>query len=149
MIADLLSKTHLYAGLHRNFKKAFQYLERFDTGSFITGTHEIDGQDIYAIIQEYNPKTPSEGFLEAHRKYIDIQYIVSGEELIGYAPRQHLQESPYIDNKDFMKLSGDYDLIHAKEGMFFIFFPDDAHMPGLQTGGRNELVRKIVVKVRV
>ena len=86
MIIDKLSNTHLYSGFGERINKAFTYLKETDFSNMEIGKHEIDGENIFALVNEYNTKDESEGKLEAHKKYIDVQFVAKGSELMGYAP---------------------------------------------------------------
>jgi YhcH/YjgK/YiaL family protein len=98
-------------------------------------------------VADYETKPSTTGELEAHKKYIDIHCIVSGSELIGYAPLTDQQACrPYDPDNDFALFHGESSFIRMVPGMFAIFFPDDLHMPGV--GETVEHVRKIVVKVK-
>ncbi len=133
------------------WKKAFEFLRSGDLSKLAPGRHEIDGENIYAMMNEYTTRGPDSALFEAHRKYIDIQYMVSGKELIGLAPLSSKTDvtQPYSD-------AGDAELFHVKgskslkasPGRFFIFFPDDAHSPGISDGAAM-FVRKVVVKIKV
>ena len=108
--------------------------------------HEVDGDSIYALVQEYLTKPQAECKWEAHRRYIDLQYVTQGAEGIGFANIHHLQQGQYIPEKDFLPLAGDAEQIILKNGYFMLLFPEDAHMPGMAIG-KPELVRKIVLKI--
>ena len=86
---------------------------------------------------------------EAHRKYIDIQCLIEGVEIMGYSQIEKLKVlSPYNEENDFLTLAGEPRLILYNPKEFFILFPEDAHMPGI-SNGEKEKVRKVVIKVRV
>jgi len=87
--------------------------------------------------------------LEAHRKYLDVQYVIEGEELMGYAPlgTQEILE-PYKAENDIIFFKGEKSFIKVSSGMFAIFFPEDVHMPGIRAGKVSD-VKKLVIKVRV
>ncbi len=104
---------------------------------------------IMPIVQEYDTKPLADGFLETHTRYIDIQYLITGEELIGYAPLAgQAVHTPYDTDKDIAFLEGAADPIRVQQGQFAVFFPHDAHMPG-RTMGEPKRVRKVVIKVAV
>ena len=147
MMLDTLSRSGIYESLHPAFAAAFAFLRRPDLATLSAGRHMLDGEKLYAIVQEYDTRPLADGFLEVHRRYIDIQFVVSGAELIGYAPLtgQTVKE-PYADAKDSAFLNGAADPIPLRQGHFAIFVPHDAHMPG-RTVGAPARVRKIVVKV--
>lgn len=131
--------------------KAFNFLKNSDLQNLEVKRHEIDGDNVYAPVSEYLTKNPEEAKFEAHKQYIDIQYVISGKELIGIAPASSLKEilSPYDEAKDveFMTVN-DAVNYNTDPGRFFILFPDDLHSPGLKDG-ENSMVRKIVVKMKI
>jgi YhcH/YjgK/YiaL family protein len=131
--------------------KAFNFLKSHDLSNMEVKRYDIDGDNLYAPISEYITKNPEDAKYEAHQKYIDIQYVISGKELIGIAPASKLKEvlAPYDASKDVELMSVDGGVNHnADPGKFFILFPDDLHSPGLKDG-ENSPVRKVVVKVKI
>jgi YhcH/YjgK/YiaL family protein len=149
MILDLLEKSASYEKLHPGFAKGFEFLRRTDLAAIADGRHAIDGERVFAINQTYDTKPWKDGFLEIHRRYMDIQFIVSGEELIGYAPLAGQPEKDAYDaSRDIAFLHGASDPVRLRAGQFAIFFPHDAHMPGRTTNAPTR-VHKIVVKVAV
>lgn len=149
MILDNIKNCKKYEQLNRNFEKAFQFLKREDLGSLAVGKYEIDGENIFAMVQEYETKDLENAKYEAHKKYIDIQYLIEGTENMGYVLIDDLEVSSiYSEENDFMLLTGKPRLILLNEREFFILFPEDAHMPGIFVKEKSK-VRKVVVKVRV
>jgi YhcH/YjgK/YiaL family protein len=147
MIVDRIENFEIYQSLGPRIAEALRYVEATDFSRLDAGEHSIQGRDIFAIVSDYNLKPLAEGRLEAHREYIDIQFLARGAESIGYAPagdQQLLAE--YDAEGDFAFYAGDSSLIRLEEGMFAIFFPQDLHMPGI--GESDQRVRKVVVKVR-
>jgi biofilm protein TabA len=102
----------------------------------------------HAKVQDYRTKPREQGFWEAHRAYIDVQYVASGCESIGYAHISRLRAGRYDAEADLLKLEGEGEYVTARPGTFVILFPQDAHMPAIAVGTPGP-VRKIVVKVRV
>lgn len=131
--------------------KAFEFLKTNNLRELETKKYVIDGDRLYATVSEYLTKDEADARYEAHRKYIDIQYVVSGKELIGISPLSQKEEvlEPYNDEKDieFLKVTGGKNHI-AMPDRFFILFPEDAHRPGIKDE-KNSPVRKVVVKVIV
>jgi YhcH/YjgK/YiaL family protein len=148
MILDRIENGALYHNVHKRFKSAFEYIGALDIRTIPVGRHEIDGANMYALVQEYNTKLKDEGKWEAHRRYIDLQYVVQGAEGIGYANLHHLQQGEYDESKDFLPLFGDGDQIILRSGYFVLLFPEDAHMPGLAVG-EPAFARKIVLKIAI
>lgn len=147
MIVDTLEQSEKYLSLHPRFQAAFDFLKKTDLQALPEGRFEIDGPNLFALTQCYQTKPVAEGKLEAHRKYIDIQVVVSGEEYIGYAPLTHqLLVDPFNPEKDIGFYHGEANLIKLSAGMFAIFYPTDAHLPCRQIQGPCA-VKKIVLKV--
>jgi YhcH/YjgK/YiaL family protein len=146
MIFDRLAHVALYRGVHERLGAGLAWLAAADPASLTAGRHEIDGDRLFALVNDFDTKLPGQGFLEAHRRYIDIQCVLRGEERIGYAPLEKLTARPYDEAKDFMRLDGPADFLHLCPGSFAVFFPHDAHMPGIALD-RPAAVRKVVVKV--
>src|SRR5688500_2302589 len=85
MVVDKLQNASLYAPPGSRLSKAFEFLRRPDLATLENGRHEIDGSNVYALVQSYNTTPREKGKFEAHRKYIDVQFVVSGDECMGYA----------------------------------------------------------------
>ena len=113
-----------------------------------TGTFEIAGTQVYAIVQDYDTLLLNQGVWEAHRRYIDLQYMVSGTERIGYAHVGRMSPGVYDPARDFLPLAGEGDFLTFGPGDFMLLFPEDAHMPRIAVGAPAP-VRKVVVKVAV
>lgn len=148
MILDRLENAHLYFAVHKRFQQAFEYIASVDIHAIPVGRHEIDGANLYSLVQEYDTKMKEQGRWEAHRCYIDLQYVVAGAEGFGYANIHHLQQGEYDASKDFLPLQGEGDLITVKNGSFILLLPEDAHMPCMAIG-EPVPVRKIVLKIAV
>lgn len=148
MIVDVLKNKELYYNVHGGFKAAFEFIEKAVTENYELGKYEIDGKNIYAMIQEY--ETKESGNWECHRKYIDIQFIVSGEETIGWNNISAIPEGvSYNEEKDcsLFPMECGTDVL-MKDNMYCVLFPQDLHQPGMKykTVGK---VKKIVVKIAV
>ena len=158
MIVDKIENAGQYSNLGDRIQKSLDFIKKTDLKKLQPGRYDIDGDNIFALISEYQTKAESEGKLEAHRKYIDVQCVINGEELIGYAPLsnpsfaetssggQEILEH-YSEEKDIVFFNGEKVFIKVKEGMFAIFFPEDAHMPGINVKGKSS-VKKLVIKVK-
>ena len=149
MILDNIKNYRGYHGLGERIANALQYLADTDFLNIPTGRYNIDDDNIFALVSEYQSKDETEGKLEAHRKFIDVQYVVSGQEKIGYTPLKNngvIQE--YNEEKDFALYTGDVSFLKMRAGMFAIFFPQDLHMPGIELEGKTT-IKKVVIKVKV
>ncbi len=146
MITDLLSRAHIYWALGRSFEQAFAFLADADLPALPPGRHEIDGPRLYAVVQEYQTKRPAEGKWEAHREYLDLQYVVSGRERFGYAPMGRMQPGAYDAPTDIERPIGEGAFAELRAGEFILLWPGEPHMPGLAIG-EPAAVRKVVVKI--
>lgn len=110
---------------------------------------EIDGDRVFALHRRYETEEEARVQLEAHRTYIDIQYIVEGGELIGVAGRDAAPRGlGYDEKKDVEFFEGIWrETIHLKAGYGAVFLPGELHAPGIMTGNPSP-VYKVVVKVR-
>lgn len=149
MILDRIENSRLYHSLGERMQKALQYIATTDFSKMEKGKYLIEGEDLFAMISEYNSKPEAECKLEAHRKYADVQFIVSGEEMMGitFLNEQHPTEE-YNEEKDCVFFNEPVSLVKAEQGMFAIFFPHDLHQPCVCVSSPAP-VKKVVVKVRV
>jgi len=148
VVCDLLANAHLYSGLGPRIAQGLQFLADTDLASLAQGRHELDGTRLYALVSDYTPKPQAEGRWEAHRRYLDLQYVVSGVERMGVAPTSRMVETDYQAERDLAWLQGSGDFLTLGAGQFMILWPGDAHMPGIDAGVPGP-VRKVVVKIAV
>ena len=141
-----------YKKVHPRFEAAFEGLKKLVAENAEVGKYEIEGSDVYAMVQEYKTKAPEEAKFEAHRKYIDIQYIISGVEkmeMIDVSKATEITE--YDVEKDFQFFDyGNTAVLGCFEDEdFAVFFPQDVHKPGMAVDSGSSAVKKIVVKIKV
>jgi len=149
MIIDKIENSGLYLDLGKKIAKAFKYIKSTDFSRIEPGRYEIEDDNIFAIVNEYETKDAKDCVLEAHRKFIDIQYIYSGVELIGVAPLvNQIPTTEYDESKDCVFFNEETSFVKMTGGMFAVFFPDDLHMPGVKADSVSE-VKKVVIKVRI
>lgn len=150
---ESVNKKEFYGEFQKNKElwiQAFEYLKNLHPDSLETGKINLSGEDLYATISEYVTKNEEEAKFESHRKYADIQYVISGEEKIGIENFKKPEVSvPYDETKDVAFYSvRSRNFRVADNRVFFVFFPDDLHCPGVKTG-ENMKVKKLVIKVRL
>lgn len=149
MIIDLISNIEQYKALGERMSKAIDFIKSTDFKTLETGKHAVDGNEIFVAVSEYCTKPEAEAKPEAHKKYIDIQMVIEGAELMGYLPIEGQETSTtYNPEKDVEFYALKTNLIKIEPGMFAVFFPQDIHQPGVLLNGA-EKVRKVVVKVLV
>jgi len=152
MILDQLTKLELYKATVPQAEHILSFLKQHNVFELIEGQYPINGESAYIIIQNYQTKPDSEKKWESHKKFIDVQLVLEGTEHIGYRPIDSLNNTePYNDENDFTLYPNDSveaTYLKLNKGDFAIFYPNDAHKPGvhLQT---MHAVKKAVIKVAV
>ena len=151
MIYDSISNLDLYARVIPHFQALRDFLST-PFASLPDGHVEIDGEHAFATLSTYGMKRPEDGVFEAHRRYADVQIVLSGEELCGVVPDAGwLKETnAYDSSRDivFLASPASYSKLVLGEGLFAFFGPPDAHMPGIAPGALGH-VRKCVVKLEI
>lgn len=148
MILDSLGNCANYAKLHPLFERAFTYLRTENFETLAHGRYELEGDQLFAIVSETSGVAKEEAKMEVHQKYLDIQYIISGTDHMGWRPLAFCEEvfKPYDAEKDFALYADKTETwFDVPAGFFTIFFPSDAHAPMTTI----EVVRKVVIKVAV
>lgn len=151
MIFDTIKNIGCYRGLGSNMDRAIEALLSTDFSALETGRYEVDGDDVFFMIQEPTLKEEDEARYEIHRSYADIQLALTDGEVILALPAGQIEEwQPFDLEKDagFSTNAEPGIPLEMKPGCFAIFFPQDAHMPCLR-GGDEKKSRKVVVKVRL
>ena len=150
MIIDTLDHADTYLPLHPLFAEAFAFLKRPDLASLPDGKIVLVPPDrLFAAISSYTTKPVEEGKMEAHRTYIDIQFLCAGEERLGWAPLNGQPEAaPFSTQNDIGFYEGDTTLLPLAPPTFIILFPQDGHLPG-RIATAPQPVKKIVLKVKL
>ena len=146
MIYDRIENIETYTAISERLAKGLRLLLTTDFSAMEAGKYEVDGTELYYMLQSYQSKEQNDR-PEAHRRYIDIQYIVEGEEQIGVGALSGMTEEVSANPEgDIWFYHGPVTNIKMKKGSFAVFFPQDAHAPGIAAGDPAP-VKKVVVKV--
>lgn len=151
MITGTLETLKNYGKINPGFEAAYQLIRKSIENNEEDGNYESEN-GVYYMVLSYDAKKVEEGKFETHIKYIDVQYIVEGIELMQWLPLSRKGQSKgYNPEKDveFYTDAPDYTDIVAASGEFYIFMPDDVHKPSLRLENKSAKVKKIVVKVPV
>ena len=149
MIYDKIDNLETYAGISEDIRMGLEWLCDMNP-NIENGVYQINPR-VKAIVSEYETKTENEYGYEAHRKNIDIQYLLSGEERIACLPIERLKETKaYNEETDAAFYSADLmpQEMTIGNGYFAIFFPQDGHMPQL-CADKPMKVKKVVIKVEI
>jgi YhcH/YjgK/YiaL family protein len=148
MVIDKIENYRLYSKLTKRLAKGFEFITETDLVAIESGKHQIDNEDVFAIVQEYDTKEEKDCVLEGHHKYIDIQYVIKGVEFMGFTPLTDQVAVEEDLEKDYTFYKGETSMLRVEEGMFTIFFPEDLHRPCVKAGQISK-VKKVVVKVKI
>ena len=150
MIADNVKNKSSYEALNESFAMIFDFIEKAMGEDLPTGKYELDGSNVYALIQEYTPEKEPQ-FFEAHKKYIDLQCVICGKERMEVAELDGCTVTdPYEETRDaaFMSCKDVKHTLEMGVGDFAVFFPQDAHRPCLVLE-KGCKVKKVVGKIAV
>ena len=151
MIFDSLDNAAFYYQLSPHIKKGFEFLANTkNLNDLPVGRIEIDGNNVFALVQEYDTKAFNIDMWEAHKKYFDIQFIVSGTEAIKVSRIEDMTpNTKYHTDGDYWLFSGDGNALKITENQFAIFSPEDIHQPAIAIEGSIQKIKKIVVKALI
>lgn len=142
----MIENAGTYKALGARIEKALDILKETDFAAMEPGRYDVDGAELYYLVQKYDSKEANDR-PEAHRKYIDIQYVFAGEECIGYAPLCAMEEEIEAKpEKDIFFYRGKVTDVKMPTGSFMVLYPQDAHAPG-KAIGTPAPVGKVVFKV--
>jgi len=148
MILDTLQEADRYAALHPGFAAAFEFLRNAPLAELEVGRNEIDGSRLFVMMGHDLGRGHDKAKLEAHRQYIDIQYVISGHEEMGWMPLAACRsvDVPYTAEREVMLFADRPETWFAvKPGSFTIFYPQDAHAPLAGSGETRKAVMKVAV----
>lgn len=148
MIFDVLANADRYSAMHPLFPRAFAFLRDTDLLALTPGRYPIEGDSLFAIVEEADGRSRADAKLECHRKYIDIQFVLRGMDEMGWSPLCNCREpvAGYSDKRDiefFHDAPASWVTVPA--GAFCVFFPEDAHAPLVGAAP----IRKVVLKIAV
>lgn len=145
MIIDNYGNAEKYFILNPDFKLVFDFIKNNDLAAMECGKYELNGNKVFFNLQEYETKQVQK--LEAHKKYIDIQVVIKGEEYMGWTNINNTNVTEqYDEEKDVMFLEGNVSNLKADNKVFLIFYPEDAHMPALCIDEPRQ-VKKAIFKI--
>lgn len=146
MIYDTTAHIDAYRGIHPRVMRALELLRETDFAGQPDGTYEVDGKNLYYFLQTYDTK-PENPTPEAHQHYADVMMMLTGCEDIDVAPLETLEDTGLRPEGDIRFYRGQTTRIPLRNDRFVVFFPGDAHAPGITPAGASAQCRKCVLKV--
>ena len=152
MILTTKEQVRNYSAMNPYFKTAFAALEKMQTEPFVKGKHPVDGDNVWIIALEYDTHPLADAKMEDHSNYIDVMWMLSGDEKIGVCNVKEMTDviMPYDANEDAFLSTMVPDCTYArmKPNSVLFLYPEDGHAPGLDVEGKAT-VRKLIAKVKV
>ena len=154
MILDTIKNASLYANIHAGIDKILSLAKDYTADNYPSGKLNVDGDSVYMIFASYETHEKEGALTEAHRKYIDVMYMVEGSETIYVKPTDKLANVTKEYDPSIEALLADIDddttAVRLEEGSFIVLFPDDAHAPACDPLPiTNVKVKKIIGKVLI
>lgn len=138
-----------YGYLEENVLKCFEYAKNHDLLSYEKGSHEIDGDNLFVNIVEYETTTPENRFWEAHRQYLDLHFILRGPEQIDVNFIDNMEQKEFVEKDDFLPMDGEKNSsVILRDGDFLICYPSDGHRTAVAVDG-PETIKKAIFKIRI
>lgn len=149
MIFGNIKHEKTYSKIEDDLKVCFEYAKKNALSEFDKGSYQLDGDNIFVNIVEYETCGKEQRFWEAHKKYIDIHLMLEGSEIIDVGFIENLVQKDYQEKEDFLPLEGDpTGSIKLEEGDFLVCYPEDAHMTAIKVNKKSS-IKKAIFKVRL
>ncbi|QGY41643.1 DUF386 family protein [Pseudodesulfovibrio cashew] len=148
MILDVLENADAYVAMNPHFTKAFAFLRQPGLDRLAEGRHEVDGENVYAVVAMGPGRKPENALIETHDRYIDIQFVLKGMDTIGWKARKDLGPATEAsDPRSDVAFYPDAPSVWTPvgPGMFGIYFPEDGHLPMISEGELHKVIMKVAV----
>lgn len=138
-----------YLFLEEQVKRCFSYAETHDLLAFEKGSHEIDGENLFVNIVEYETTDAKNRFWEAHKNYLDVHLMLRGTEQIDLNFIQNMELKEFVPKDDFLPMEGEKNSsVVLTDGDFLICYPGDGHRTAVAVNG-SEKIKKAIFKVKI
>lgn len=138
-----------YEFLEEKIKKCFVYAKENDLVSYAKGSHEIEGDDLFVNIVEYETTNVENRFWEAHRYYLDLHLMLDGREKIDVNFTDNLEQKEFVEKDDFLPMEGkENGFVILEKGDFLLCYPKDAHRTAVQVEDPMK-IKKAIFKIRI
>ena len=148
MLLSALSDSHRFDHLYQGFARALEFLRQPDLARWPKGRHPLDGERVIAIVEQRDAVGREAAVLEGHRRYIDLQYTVSGQEVMGWRALSECRQprESFSGERDIgFFLDAPLVWVPVPPGHLAVFFPEDAHAPLAGTGPLHKVILKVAV----
>lgn len=149
MILAHIEDSERYYSLHPLFKQLFDYVKTHDLSQVPAERITLDGERLFINVADASLKSPEEQVLEVHRRYIDVHFPLSSNEVMGWSPLQGLQTesvNPFNEEDDYAVYAETAQTyLTIRPGEFAIVWPEDAHAPIIGEGKLRKLIAKVLI----
>lgn len=137
-----------YSSLGPAIVKCLEMIRVTDFAAMSDGKYDIDGDNLFLKLMTYQTQRKNDT-PEGHEKYIDVQYMISGEEYIDYGFIEEMQETvERHESEDYILYRGPTNRVKMTEGTFIVLYPEDVHACCISVN-RTTSVRKAVFKIKI
>lgn len=141
---------HIEQPLSHGVKVALDFASSHDLLQFEKGSHEIDGENLFVNIVEYETTSPKKRFWEAHKDYLDVHVPLSGEEQIDLNFISNMEIKGYEKASDFVSMEGNENAsVIMTPGTYLVCDPQDAHRTAVAYKGNPQRIKKAIFKVKI
>lgn len=152
MIYDEIVNAGQYRRIHPGIDRVLEEMQKYTSDNYPEGRISLEGDDLFLLFGSYETHSAEGALAEAHRQYIDVMYMVEGEEIIYVKPVSRMEKvtKPYDDSLDALlgEIDPDATPVRLEAGCFIVLLPQDAHAPACHAEGPVS-VKKIIGKVRI
>lgn len=152
MILDHIKNADYYKETMPAIAMALEAVAKYTPETCTSGRVDIDGDNLFLKLSTFETHSSVDANCEAHKKYLDLFYIVEGEEVVLVKPVEEITNitSPYDEEKDRLlgKIGEDYMTVRLTAGMFVILYPQEAHAPCCYDKEPGT-VKKVVAKIKL
>lgn len=149
MVFGNIHNLNEFSFLEKEVLECFSYANENDLLSYEKGSHEIDGETVFVNIVEYETKEREERFWEAHKNYIDLHFMLSGEERIDLNFIQNMKQLEFVEKDDFLPLKGESNAsVVLRDGDFLLCYPEDGHMTAIKNAD-SQTIKKAIFKIKL
>ena len=149
MIFGNIEQNKTYGFLPESLKECFDYAGAHDLISYEKGSHPIDGERLFVNIVEYETTLPENRFWEAHRNYLDVHFMLDGQEQIDLNFIENMEQKEFVEQDDFLPMDGEPNShVVLRPGDFLVCYPEDGHRTAVAVDG-PEKIKKAIFKVRI
>ena len=149
MFSTIMEKCFMSPEIKHRIQMCEKFIKEHDMEQLQRGRHEIDNENVYLNVLHYQSAEPESRMWEGHRDYLDIHYMISGEEIIQVSNKESMYVGDYADEDDFYPAQGEPQILYMlKKDDICLCVPNEIHKTGVALGESQEII-KAVFKIKI